>query len=189
MTVLDLIKKSAIMLNVKEILDEDLASINATNETAILTNNFALNRMFEFVKIMLSEISSCYLPIVKEKKCNSIQCKISLDNFTNMSKIVGVKHNDRFTHFTIEDDNIIVKQDGEYIVVYRQQPNVESVLDEVELFDEVIGEDIMVYGLNSYYCLANGLFEEFNVYNENYSHKLAKLTNCKLFSMPCRRWE
>lgn len=189
MTVLELIKKSAIMLNIKEILDENLDSVDETNETTILNNNFALKRMFEFVKVMLSEISSSYIPIIKEMKCSSSEGKILLNNFTNLAKVIGVKYNDKFTKYTIDNNSIIVNKDGEFVVVYRTQPNVSSLLDDVEIFDETIGEDTLVYGLNSYYCLATGLFQEFNVYNENYSSKLSKLSNGKLFDMPCRRWE
>lgn len=189
MTVLDLIKKSAIMLNVKEVLDEDLTSIIAENETAILSNNFALNRMFEFVKVMLSEISAYYLPIVKEVEVEVSEHKISLGKFNNMAKLIGVKYFDRFTKYSIEDNNILVEQNGKYLVVYNEAPNIKSLSDEIEVFDEIVGEDILVCGLNSYYCLATGLFQEFNVYNENYSTKLNRLKSCKLFNMPCRRWQ
>ena len=189
MTVLDLIKKSALMLNVKEVLDEDFDSINAENETTILSNNFALNRMFEFVKVMLSEISAYYLPIVKEVEVEAIERKIPLSNFANLAKLIGVKYCDRFTKYSVDNNTIAVEQNGKYMIVYNEAPNIKSVLDEIEVFDEVVGEDILVCGLNSYYCLATGLFQEFNVYNENYSTKLNRLKSYKLFSMPCRRWQ
>ena len=52
MTVLELIKKSALILNEKEILeDEKLTNVTVNNCEEILEDNFALNRMFEILKI------------------------------------------------------------------------------------------------------------------------------------------
>lgn len=189
MTVLDLIKKSSIMLNIREVLqDSNLSDINETNQDELLNTNFALNRLYEFVKVMLNEIASSYLPIVREVETKTEKGKIPLTVCEKLSRLVGVKREDCFTRYSIQDDNIVLKEDGEYTVVYNQYPMINSLLDDVNVFDEKVGEDVLIYGLNSYYCLATGLFEEFNVYNENYVNKLSKLKNLKLFSMRCRSW-
>lgn len=189
MTVLDLIKKSAIMLNIKEVLqDEDIATISATNEQEILSANFALTRLFEFVKIMLNEISTYYLPIVKEVEFQTENKRIALTNLQRMSRLIGVKNGFGYTRYSIIDNAIQLKDDGLYTVVFNQYPQISSLLDDVEVFDEFVSDDILVYGLNSYYCLSAGLFAEFNMYNENYVNKLSHLRGLKLFSMPMRSW-
>lgn len=60
MTVLDLINKSAVMLNIPEVLNDDkILTITPTNERDVVDGNFALKRLYEFSKIVLNEINSC----------------------------------------------------------------------------------------------------------------------------------
>ena len=189
MTILDLIKKSSVMLNIAEVLqDENVNSINAQNEKDVLASNFALTRLFEFAKVMFNEIASYYLPIVKTVDCETTNKQIDLNNCTNLFRIIGIRLNNAFVRYKVEDNVIKLKQDGVYTIIYNQQPKIDSVLDSVDFFDVDISEDVLVSGINSYYCLATGLFEEFNVYNEQYIAKLSKLKNMKVFAMPCRGW-
>lgn len=189
MTILDLINKSAIILNIQEVLkDDNIATITADNESIVLENNFALKRLYEFSKIVLNEISTC-LPNVKEVKCNSSDKTISLNVLTRVAKVVGVKNQFGFVNFSIIKEDIKLEKDDLYTIVYHQYPKVDSLLSEIEIYNDMIGEDILVHGLNAYYCLATGLFAEFNVYNSHYIDKLNNLKNLKVFAMPCRSWE
>lgn len=189
MTILDLIKKSAVTLNVVEVLQqENFDNITASNEQQILNSNFSLTRLFEFAKVMLNEIASYYLPIVKTVDCETANQQINLNVCTNLSRIVGIKQGDRFVRYKIEDNLIKLTSNGQFTIVYHQHPNITSLLDDIDMFDETVGEDILVNGLNSYYCLASGLFEEFNVYNEQYINKLSKIKSLKVFAMPRRGW-
>lgn len=59
MTILDLINKSAVTLNIPEVLnDEKFANITSSTEQQVLNENFALKRLYEFAKIVLNEIGS-----------------------------------------------------------------------------------------------------------------------------------
>lgn len=188
MTILDLINKSAVMLNIPEVLnDTAIKGITSETEDEILTNNFALKRLYEFSKIILSEINS-HAPQTEEAVCNALDKKIELSKFTNLSKIIGVKSQYGYVKHLIVDNNIVVEQDGEYIVIYETSPNVDSMFNEIKLSSRV-SEDVLVCGLNAYYCLAVGLFSEFNIYNEHYHEGLNKLKNPKVFAMPCRSWQ
>lgn len=187
MTILDLINKSAVMLNIPEVLnDEMIANLTVETEQEILTNNFAFKRLYEFSKIVLNEINS-YMPRAEEVVCKSVDKKISLENFVNMSKIIGVKGQYGYVKYLIVEDLLVVEEDDTYTIIYEALPNVVSVLDEITLSHNV-AEDMLVYGLNAYYCLAVGLFSEFNIYNEHYHERLNKLKNLKVFAMPCRSW-
>lgn len=188
MTVLDLIKKSAIMLNIQEVLSADLTSVDNQNQQALLDNNFALKRLYEFSKIVLNQINS-YMPTIKHVKCTTKNKQISLGVFEGLSKIIGVQNHYGYVKYSIEGTNIVVAEDGNYLVTFNQCPQINSLLDEINLHEDICGEDILVYGLNSYYCLATGLFNEFNVYNAQYNERLTKLKNFKVFAMPCRSWE
>lgn len=184
MTVLDLIKKSAVILNI-----DDLANSTVTpeNETEVLQHNFTLNRLFELTKIMLNEITTYYAPITKRVIITSVDKKIELSACPNFLKIVGIRRDEVFVKYRIVDENIEVAEDGEFEIIYHQIPVVTSLLNEIQL--EGVSEDILVDGLNAYYCLACGLYSDFSIYNGKYSQKLTKLRTLPLFSMPCRSWE
>lgn len=190
MTVLELIKKSALILNEKEILeDEKLANVTVNNCEEILENNFALNRMFEILKILLNNIAVDYLPIVKEKTCISANKKISLEEFENLSKIVSVKVDKFPVKYKIANEYINLDFDGVFNVEYNALPVINSLLDDVQVFYKNISYDLLIYGVASLYCLAIGLMDEFEIYNNIYSSKLTAIKSLKLIDMPARRWE
>jgi len=187
MTILDLISKTAIMLNIQDVIN-DKTDITENNQEDILTNNFALKRLYEFSKMVINEINM-KTPKYIETKCNAIDGYISLDTFERLAKIICVKDKFSCVKYTQESNAIKVQQAGTYWVVFKQYPKVDSLLDEIEICGDSVTEDVYICGLNSYYCLATGLFEEFNIYNQQYTSKLDKIKNLKVFSMPCRSWE
>lgn len=189
MTVLDLIKKSAVILNIDEISSStSLDTVTPENEAILLQENFAVNRLFELAKVMFNEIATHYMPIVKSVKVVSVDKKIGVSNCPNFLKIIGVKLDDVFVKFAVNGENIEVEENCEYEVIYHQMPVVTSLLANIS-FGDGLSEDLLVDGLSAYYCLACGLFKEFSVYNEKYSRKLAKLRVLPIFSMPCRSWQ
>lgn len=190
MKALDIIKKSAVLLNEKKILDDEaILSLNSANESSVLDNNFTLNRMLEILRIVLTELSCDYVQIVKEKTCTASNLEISLSNFDNLFKVLEVRKEGIKLPFKIDNNAIIVKYNGEYQVKYLVSPVVESVLDEVDVFNGMVSYDLFVYGLTAMYCLAIGLFDEFNIYNSIYEQKLSALKTLKVITMPMRSWE
>ena len=190
MTALDLIKKSATILNVTDVLeDQSLNTITKANSEDVLENNFALNRFFEILKIMLHDIASEYAPITKEKVCISDNKTISFAEFENLLKIVAVTIDKVPVRYKIYNNAIKTDFDGVFNVKYNVCPEIENLLDEIEVFDKGIGSDLLVYGVSSLYCLAVGLIDEFEVYNNLYSEKLSAIKTLKVIEMPARRWE
>lgn len=186
MTILDLIKKSAIMLNIKQVLeDESLNSVTSENEVNVLSNNFELKRLFEFSKLVLNEVIS-YSPNIKRKEFKVENGAISIDEIDNVLKIIGVKNDSGYVKFSIVDNQIKLK-DGVYTIIYNQSPIVDSILSNIDINGDV-SEDLLVAGVNSYYCLATGLYAEYNVYNSQFVDRLSRIKNLKLFAMPCRSW-
>ncbi len=187
MTILDLINKSAVMLNIPEVLNQD-TQISSANEQSVLESNFALKRLFEFSKIVLHEIGS-YVPKIVEVEYQANDHLIPISAFERLAKIISIKNQFGFVKYSQLDGNIKVPESGAYTITFKQYPQIDSLLDEIDIYSDMITEDILVYGLNSYYCLAMGLFNEFNVYNLHYNDRLNKLKTLKVFAMPCRSWQ
>lgn len=187
MTILDLINKSAVMLNIPEVLNQDI-EISSANEQSVLENNFALKRLYEFTKTVLNEIAS-YVPKIVEIEHQANDNSIPITAFERLAKIISIKNQFGYVKYSQLDGNIKVPESGVYTIQFKQYPQIDSVLDEIDIYSDMITEDILIYGLNSYYCLATGLFNEFNVYNRYYMDKLSKLKSLKVFAMPCRSWQ
>jgi len=187
MTILDLINKSAIMLNVQEVITNKI-DISTTNEKDILDSNFALKRLFEFSKMVINEIN-LHFPNEVEVECQAVNGCISLDSFERLTKVVSVRDRFGYIKYSQVNNTIKVVKDGTYWITFKQGPQINSLLSEIEICVDVVSEDVLVCGLNSYYCLAVGLFEEFNMYHQQYTEKLNKIKNLKVFTMPCRSWE
>lgn len=188
MTILELIKKSATILNVKQILDDTgLKDLTPADEATVLSKNQELSRMYELAKLVINDVTS-YSPIVNEMEVNSVDKKIAISKFSRLEKIVAVKGRDGYVKFCIRNNSLCVEQDGLYTVIYQQYPLNNSILQTINNFNGNISDDMLISGLNSYYCLATGLYAEYNVYNAQYVDRLSRIKNLKVFSMPSRRW-
>ena len=84
MTILDLINKSAIMLNVQDVLNERIDMLDFNQEN-LFSNNFALKRLYEFSKMVINEISMKTLKYI-EIECKSVDKYISFDSFERLAK-------------------------------------------------------------------------------------------------------
>jgi len=187
MTILELIKKSAIMLNIKEVLDDkNLDNISIGTQEDVLSNNFAFKRLFEFAKLVINEVDS-YSPKIERVLKNSSDKKIMLSEISNLFKIIDVKLDGLSVKYKIFNNALNFDNDAEFEIVYQAMSNSEDVSAMIQN-NNGVAEDIYVNGLNAYYCLACGLFAEYNVYIAQYADKLSKINNLKVFSMPCRSW-
>ena len=159
MTILDLIKKSALMLKVDDITKDDtLKDVSYGNEQTALLNNAELNRMFEMAKLVLDEVNN-YSPNVLQYTGETKNKRIDTNNFYNYAKIISVKdENGRYVKFSNTVRYVDLDKDGVYTITYIKSPEVDSMLNSIDCQKGKISEKLLVNGLNSYYCLANGLF-------------------------------
>ena len=190
MTALEIIKKSAIMLNVAEILeDKTLLSVTNENSAEILDNNFALNRMFEILKILLSDVAYQIQPIENQEKCETIEKQIDLADFKNLIKITKVQKDGVSVKFSLKNGKIVLPFDAMFDISYTSYISIDNLVSEIDLSSVNVHSDVLVYGLTAFYCLAVGLFEEFNIYNTIYNDKVVANKKMKIIEMPNRRWE
>lgn len=106
-----------------------------------------------------------------------------------MLKIVEIRACGVKLPMKIVDGNPNVKYDGKCVVKYLIIPTLNSLEDDVDDFKGMIGYDLLVYGLAAMYCLAVGLFDEYNIYNAIYEQKLAEVKSLKILTMPMRSWQ
>lgn len=188
MNILDLIKKSAITLNIQSVLDDDsLEDVSNGDQETILNNNFELKRLFEFAKLVLSEVSSIK-PRIDKTNLTTKDKRIFLHQLAGIGKLLAVKNQYGYVKYEITSGYIMFDEDGTYTFIYQQIPSTATLEDTIECATLGVGEDVLVCGLNAYYCLAKGMFAEYNVYKAQYDDGRARVKDMKVFAMPCRRW-
>ena len=158
--------------------DQSLEDLSASTEASILSKNYELTRMFELAKLVINETAS-YSPLVDEIECVATNKRISIYGISGLDKVVAVKNELGYVRFDIVNGFINLEKDGDYTVVYHRHPVVNSLSDFVDSFGG-ISEDLLIAGLNSYYCLASGLYAEYNVYNAQYVDRLSRVKNLKV---------
>lgn len=188
MTILDLIKKTAVIFNIEKILDDtNIDSITNSTQTTVLDSNSQLNRLYELSKIVLCEVYSCVNKEV-EMTVSTTNCQIDKRILGSVGRVVLIKNQYGKVNYQVDGNLIIVDKDGEYTIKCIVVPNTKYLINEIDMLNGSIGEDLLINGLNAYYCLSSGLFEEYNVFNGRYIDGLSRLNNSKLFAMPCRSW-
>lgn len=188
MTILDLIKKSAITLSIHQVLDdESLEDVTFSEEETILANNFELRRLFEFAKMVLNEVSSI-TPRINKVNMESKDKRIFPYQIAGFGKLIAVKNQYGYVKYEIMAGAIIFDEDGTYTLIFEERPSTSTLDATIDCITLGVTEDVLVCGLNAYYCLAKGLFAEYNVYKAQYDDGCNRVKNMKVFAMPCRRW-
>ena len=83
---------------------------------------------------------------------------------------------------------LVFAEDGTYLAKYLTYPTISSVFDDLSFITN-LNPDVLVFGLVSYYCLSNGLFDEFKMYNDTYTEKAESIKALKTIELPQRRWQ
>lgn len=192
MTIENLIKRSSIMLKIDDVLNDDNLFGEGREPTEVMiANNPTLRLMFELAKQVIFEVNSY---IQKERTTEAWVVgdnKMRITTFINgaTAKILSVRDEQgRYVDFWINNEFLILEKEGRYTIRYSCEPNVPNMFVDIDLCKGPVSEDLIVNGLNAYYCLSNGMINEFNIYHSHYVDGLNRLRKGKVFSMPCRRW-
>lgn len=185
MKILEILKDSAMLLNLFDaasVLDND--SLTDTEKQA----NKEVQELVNFADMSVKEICSNYLPYEVESSITTTDKKYPLNSLNNLLRVVDVKKGDNYVDFKIISRNLVFDEDGTYTVIYNSYPTITSLSDDLS-FLQRLGTDVVVYAVCAYYCLAKGMFEEFDSFYGQYNDRASAIKDVKTFIMPQRRWE
>lgn len=185
-------------MKVKEILTDAciLLGLDAESEKLKDTNlteqeklaDAQIKKLYNLLQLSLRELCANYLPILKSINKSTANKEISMTDVDNVIRINNVKLNDAPVKYKFVEGKIILSLDGEFEIIYSSYPKINSIEDELNFLPN-FNPDVIVLGLCSYYCIANGLFEEFTKYNDRYLKKAQGLREIKMFTLPKRSWQ
>ena len=186
MKVIDILLEAAEVMNLTK-TKEMLKSANTETETEILQNS-EVESLFNLLKLSLRELCTNYVPAINVENIQINNGEFKISELVNYIRIRTVKKDGQVVAYKIINRNLKVSENGNYEIQYYTYPEINSLFDEVE-FLQNLNNDVIVFGLCSYFCLSKGMFEDFHEIHDMYVQHAESLKELKLFTMPQRSWE
>lgn len=187
MKIIDILMESAELLGLHHDA-VNLTMADEENEIEFLQTHENLSSLFNLVKYSIRELCTNYVPVATKVKIVTNDKSYPIAELQNFIRVLNIYKNDQMVKFKILNRNIIFEEDGEYVINYSTYPEISSMFEEINFLQE-FSPDTIVFGLCSYFALAHGMFEEFEIFHDKYVEKAESLKSLKIFDMPVRRWE
>lgn len=186
MKILDIIKNSAELLGLNN--ERDLLDNATTSAEENLLENLEIKKLFNLIKFSIQELCTHYIPVFTRQEISTTNKKFALSNLNNFIRVNNVYKDDKPIKFKIINRNLEFSENGIYTVKYTTYPAVNSIFDDIDFLAN-FGLDVICFGLCAYYCLANGMFQDFESFHNSYISKAESIKDLRIFELPARRWE
>ena len=186
MKIVEIMSQSALFLGLQE--EHLMLDIATPEEETTLLENKQIRSLFNLTRYAFQELCTNYIPVVEKVSVKTNDKKIEVKDLINFIRVQNVSRNNENVKYKIINRSVVFEEDGEYEIEYLTYPNINSMFEEINFLSN-FSEDVVVDGLCAYYSLANGMFDEFKEFHENYIEKAENLKELKSFNMPQRRWE
>lgn len=186
MKIIDILQQSAELLGLTETAKKLSAALpEAENELLADEEIFTL---FNLSRFSIQELCTNYVPVATSEKISTYNKCFEINKLTNFIRIQNIYKGEELVNFKVINRCIQFEEDGEYTIQYATFPEIESLFEEIDFLSN-FSPDIAVLGLAAYYSLSKGLFDEFQIFHQQYIDKAESVKTLKMFNMPQRRWE
>ena len=188
MEVKEIIKLTAIYLQMEEVLELSELGGEVTEPTELASKNLEL--LVRCLNLVYSEIASDYLPL---KHCEDVEVENSEITISALSKklinvLSLVDLYDKSVKYKVYPTSIKV-ENGSYKLEYSYMPEAVTIESDVEEFGGKLCERVFAYGVASEYSLISGLFDEATLWKKRFLDALLAVNSKKSeVKMPARRW-
>ena len=207
MKIIDIIKESAHLLDLPRVIellqtdqevepldpeieltqDEQIERQLYFNNEAYL-NNPQVFKLFNLAKFAIQELCTNYVPTIAEKVFTTTDKSFNMAGFENYIRMHNITKNGELVKYKIVGRTIQFEEDDTYLASYYTYPQINTLYDEIDFLSN-FSIDVIVFGLCAYFSLAEGLFEEFTQFHEQYIERAENLKELKIFTLPARRFE
>ncbi len=149
-----------------------------------------LDILLRCLNLVVSDISTEYLPIYKEKDITFIDGQKKLSEIdSDLFQIVSLKdHYDNNIRFRIFDSHISANTEYAHVVytVFAKNCTLDGDIDE---FSVRLPDRVLAYGTAMEYSFISSLFDDAQIWESRYKNSLLALSSKKHdVVMPKRRW-
>ena len=185
MTVKDIIKKSAELLNLKKVSDY-LGDENAEGDTETLA---AVNKLTGLTNLVLNELSLSYLPMKEREEMTVTDGKISFSSLSktpyrvlNVFDIYG-----ETAFYTLTSTGVKVSV-PKAVIEYAYIPSNYGLSDVVGYTETEISSRLIAYALCAEYLVTVSAFSEAVMWRKRFTEELEELVVPKSRTMKSRRF-
>lgn len=190
----DVFIKCARLLNISEIYDnDDIINIGETIDNKVIFNDHlikemkSVGKMLEFLNLCLCEIAhDHYLFIDTYTTSTSQGTVIFVNQMLPIIKILKVSCKCGDQKFTFHIDKIKVDHSDVYTITYAYLPYYFSLVHEVKVRHQC-GLDTLIFGICAYYCLSEGMYDEYQIYYKKYKERMEAIPK-GIINTPMRKW-
>lgn len=186
MKIKEIVKLSALLLGREDIvkyIDEGESAQTGKDTSS------AVERLTALTNLVISELSTSFVPITTKEFVQAIDGKIYFNKFNKTPlKIVAV--------FDANDNKIDFEQYPEYIlsrnaysVLYEYLPEQKTIEQDCPYEERIVPSRVLSYGVASEFCITEGEFEQAVMWHKRYVQSIENILLPKNRQTKNRRWE
>lgn len=188
MTVKSVLKAVCVFLQKDELLETNLfdGEVDPTND-----QTKEIEHLVRCLNLVLSEISSDYIPLLKTEEIVSTDGRVLFSQFPkNVLDIYKIVNKFNLTQQFKTFSTYLETAPGELKITYSFEPEKLSQLDDsIEDFSQKVGERIIAYGVAMEYCFICGLHDDASIWEKRFKDGLLIAARKKsTIRLPKRRW-
>lgn len=171
MKVKDIIENVCVYLGKEEILDSNIFNANGSEPDAHQIKE--VNKMLKCLNNITNEISSDYLPLLKEKKVEFNDGRLNIfDVDDNIQEIISIKSTlGRNLKYKLVDNQIICLANMATIT-YKVYPEELELNDDAETFSGRLSARVLAYGVASEFCYLEMLYDDATIWETRFKNAL-----------------
>lgn len=188
MNALEIIKLTAIYLQMEEVLELDIFGGSVTEQTEAVAKDVEL--LTRCLNLIYDEIATDYLPLLHSESLSITNNRIAITDLEKrLINIMSLKDiNDKTAKYKLYPTYIELN-DGSYTITYSYIPNSITINDTLEDFGSKLTERILAYGVASEFALISGLYDEASLWEKRFKDAMLIASRVKSeVIMPKRRW-
>lgn len=168
----EILKNVCVYLGKEEILASNL--FESEGDELSENSKSDVKKILNCINLIIDEIASDYLPILKEKEITLKNGEINVFEIDeNIHEIISIKNkfgkNLRFKYL----DNKIICLATNVIITYTINPKcVVEIEDEVESFGGRITSRVLAYGVASEFCYLEMLYDDATIWESRFKNAL-----------------
>ena len=184
MTIKEIVRSAAYMLGKTDVVSHLDGNTNVGSETLQSTSLLA-----NLCTLVLDELSSTYLPMVKKETVSSSSGKYPFNQFREkVIKVVAVYNMDGEKIDFSLDEHYVLTNASKCTIEYEYAPKNYTLEDTIGYSEMDVAVSILAYGVAAEYSISQELFEQAVMYHKRYVDAIAEICLPKNKKIKARSW-
>jgi len=185
MNIKEILKITAVLLNRENVIGYLNGNVNSiSNETLVTVNN-----MTSLANLVINELSTTYIPMVKIEKVNSSAGKVEHKQLSErVLKIINVYDQSMNNcSFTVTAEYLKVNK-SVVNVEYEYLPSNYGLDDEIGYNEKDVSPRVLAYGVCAEFSISEGRFDEAVLWHKRYVDAVSEICLPKNTTLKQRSW-